>query len=304
MKICFYSLAHIGDVYFSSLFIRRICQLNPEINFYYYCIQGDIFFQGISNIQRIDYISNNYNRELINGEPPEQLLDNSTLSFMSQSIGSWTKYKVQIYNGEEILFINTWCDAIECTDFELISANNCWSNIIERINMECGFTLQYECSVYKDLIYDIPVEFCHKESSAIDYDHTIFVFNYKPRSVGCDFHKLKNYILSLSECNKVILACYDSVFDGNPNIQFIDRDFGLSPSPSCSNLVQIWKIAKKCHKVIILPTGSSWIFFHELTELKKGQIYMFDSHYYQHILNTMILLIDPSLHSFIQELYV
>ena len=301
MKICFFNTNHIGDIYFSSFFIRRICQLNPEIDFYYYCIQGDIFFQGVSNIQRINRLQKNYNSELINGEPPEQLLDNSTLSFILNTIGSWTKYKVEKYNGEEILFINTWCAVNQCTDFELIAGNNCWSNIVERTNREFGFTLQYECSVYRDLIYKFEIEFCHKEYSDIDYDNTIFIFNYKPRSLEFDYNKLQNYILSLSESKKVIVSCYDSILDGNSNIRFIDRDFGFYPTPCCSNLVYLWRIAKKCHKVVILPTGSSWIFFHELTDLLKGQLYMFDCPNYCNSLNSMISLIDPSLNDFIQR---
>ena len=302
MKICFFNTNHIGDIYFSSFFIRRICELNPEIDFYYYCIQGDIFFRGVSNIKRIDMVKMNYDSELLNGEPPENLIDKSMLSFILENIGSWTKYKVEIYNEEEILFINTWCAANQCTDFELISANNCWSNIVERTNREYGFTLQYEFSCYKDLIYDIPVEFCHKDDSAIDFDNTIFVFNYKPRSLNFDFDKLQNYISSLSESKKVIVACYDAMFDGNPNIRFIDRDFGLYPTPCCSNLIHIWNIAKKCKKVVLLPSGSTWTFFHELRDLKVGQLYIFDSPLYCNSLNNMISLIDPNIQNMIQNI--
>jgi len=302
MKICFFNTNHIGDIYFSSFFIRKICQLNPEVDFYYYCIQGDIFFQGVSNIHRIDNFQNNYNCELVNGEPPERILDNSMLSFILENIGSYTKYKVEIYNGEEILFINTWCYVNKYTDFELISANNCWSNIVERTNREYGFELKYECSVYKDLIYDIHLEFCQKEDCAIDYDHTIFIFNYKPRSLDFDYNKLCDYILNISETKIVLLACYESRFMGLPNIRFIDRDFGLYPSPSCLNLLQIWKIVKKCNKIIILPTGSSWTFFHELDDLWMDQIYMFKSSSYCNSLNNMISLTYPNIQNMIQNI--
>jgi len=302
MKICFFNTNHIGDIYFSSFFIRRICQLNPEIDFYYYCIQGDIFFKGVSNIKRIDQLENSYHRELINGEPPEQLIDDSTLSFILNTIGSWTKYKVELYNEDEILFINTWCAANQCIDFELIAGNTCWKNIIEQTNNEFGFSLKYDCFLYKDLIYKFEIEYFHKEYSAIDYEDTIFIFNYKPRSLDFNYTKLQDYILTISENKKVIVACYDAMFYGNQNIQFIDRDFRLYPSPCCSNLIHLWKIAKNCKEIILLPSGSTWTFFHELANLREGQLYMFDSPNYCNCLNSMISLIDPNIQNMIQNI--
>lgn len=298
MKICFFNTNHIGDIYFSSFFIRRICELNPEVDFYYYCIQGDIFFRGLSNIKRIVMVEPNYYSELVNGEPPEQLLNDSMLSFILNNIGSWTKYKVEIYNGEEILFINTWCAVNEHMDFELISANNCWANIIERTNREFGFILTYECSNYKDLIYNIPID----DFATIDYDNTVFIFNYKPRSLEFNSNALNEYIFTTSKTKKVIVACYDSNLDGYPNIFFIDRDFGVYPTPCCSNLIYLWKIAKKCHKVVLLPSGSSWTFFHELRDLTVGQLYIFDSLSYCNSLNNMISLIDTNIQNMIQNI--
>lgn len=311
MKICFYSIAHIGDIYFSSFFIRRICDMNPEIDFYYYCIQGDVFFYGISNIYRIDKddsIRNiddsqyNYHANLMNGNTPEHFFENNTMNFINNRIGRDTPYKLEIYNNEEILFINTWCAAINHIDFNLDSATVAWSYIINKINIEFESNIKYDFSYYNELIYDFKLEDNHIENYDIEYNNTFFIFNYQPRSVSFNFNKLYEYIMTISKTYTVILSSYDDIFDGQSNIKFIDRDFKIFLSPSCSNLVDIWKIAKKCHKVIILPTGSSWIFFHELADLRLGQLFMFDSSYYVSILNTMISLIDPSLHHFIQEL--
>ena len=74
MNVCFYNMNHAGDLYFSSLFIKLICNQNKDKNFYYYFIKGYVFFENIDNIKRISKIENNYLTTLINGNPLENLL--------------------------------------------------------------------------------------------------------------------------------------------------------------------------------------------------------------------------------------
>jgi hypothetical protein len=49
MNICFYNMNHIGDIYFNYFFINVICKQNPNTHFYYYFINGDVFFENIIN---------------------------------------------------------------------------------------------------------------------------------------------------------------------------------------------------------------------------------------------------------------
>ncbi len=117
---------------------------------------------------------------------------------------------------------------------------------------------------------------------------TIFIFNYHPRSLHFDMNKLNNFILKESKTKNIILSYYDNVFENNPNIKFVDKDFYIYPIPSCKNLIDIWEIASKWKKVILLPTGSSWTFLHKLDNLKPQQLVMFNSSEYCNKLNNLI----------------
>lgn len=293
MKLCFYNINHIGDIYFSSFFIKLICNLNKETNFYYYFINGDIFFENIPNIQRLgDKLEINYSDTLVNGNPPENLLNNEILNILLKNSMQRTGAKIIQYNSENILFINTWCvsEFLNHIDFDIYSAMNSYNDLIQRINKEYNLNIFFHLDNLVENIVSsvaVPGSIDLIQSICVDLD-TIFIFNYVPRSIHFDMNHLNNYILELSKTNKVIVSCYNSIFENNDNIKFIDKDYNINKNPKCSNLIELWEIAVKCNKIIILPTGSSWIFLHKLNEIKENQIYMFNGIEYIKRLNTMI----------------
>ena len=111
MEICFYSMFHIGDVYFSSMFINLICKSNIDVNFYYYFINGHSFFENIQNIKSIQGVEENYSGTLINGQPPESLLDTKYLQLLNHNNMQFAGDKIITVNGTNFLFINTWCSS-------------------------------------------------------------------------------------------------------------------------------------------------------------------------------------------------
>ena len=54
------------------------------------------------------------------------------------------------------------------------------------------------------------------------------------------------------------------------------------------NLLNIWEIAIKCVKILILPTGSSWTFLHKLNVIKQNQIFILNNTHYANLLNVNI----------------
>lgn len=293
MKLCFYNVNHIGDIYFSSFFIKLICNLNISTNFYYYFINGDAFFENIQNIQRLDgEIETNYKTILVNGNPPEKLLNNTVLNVLLENSMERRGSKIIQYNNENVLFINTWClsEYLNHDDFDIFSAMKSYNYLIQKINIEYNLNLVFNLDNFSEnIICNIP------NSNLVFVDiidfPTMFIFNYLPRSTNFDMNKLNSYILELSKTNKIILSCYDTIFENNPNIKFVDKDYGINKNPKCSNIIDLWEIAVKCNKIIILPTGSSWIFLHKLNEIKENQIYMFDGIEYSKKLNVIIIFL-------------
>ena len=292
MKICFYNMNHIGDIYFSSLFINIICKLNQNIKFLYYFINGNIFLKKILNIKRICPLENTYLNNLVNGTPPEDLLNNSILQLLinhnMQSVGA----KIIEYNNTPILFVNTWCMSIylKHDDYDIKSAIFSYEKLIYQLNNEYKLNLQFKIQNPIELIEDI-IEDKQNNKDDFEFIETIFIFNYKPRSLNFDLNQLNKFIFNMSINSKIILSCYNSIFDNNINIKFIDRDYNIYPIPSCDNLLNIWEIASKCKNIILLPTGSTWTFLHKLTILNENQLFMFNDNVYCNKINNNINLL-------------
>jgi hypothetical protein len=271
--------------------------LNKDKQFYYYFIIGDIFFESIDNIKRLGKIENNYFSNLINGYPPENLVNNEILQILINNNMQAEGARIIKVNNEEILFINTWCASNYIyhrgSDFDINAAICPYKNLIEKINNDYNLNIIFKLDEPKELINDKNYynQLFLEKYSNIDLNDNVFIFNYIPRSLNFNINILNNYVIELSKTTKIILACYNSIFDNNENIKFIDKDYNIITNTSCSNLIEIWEIAIKCNKIIILATGSSWSFFHKLNEIKENQIYLFDGNQYIDRLNNNINLL-------------
>ena len=289
MSICFYNMNHIGDIYFNYFFINMICNQNQDMNFYYYFINCDVFFENIKNISRIFPIESEYSSHLISGEPPENLLNNKILSILIQNNMQKTMYRKLIVDNKEYLFVNLWCasDFLSHPDFDFISAIPKYSNLINKLNNE--FLLNLNCITNNNQLIE------NKICENLNYDalnlneqnlnDSILIFNFKPRTISINVNLFNKFISNLSNDNKIILTSYDKIFDNNKNITFIDRDYKIHQSPRCDNLLFIWEIAVKCKKIVLLPSGSTFLFFHKLDKIKENQVYMFNDVNYYNLLN-------------------
>jgi len=293
MNICFYNMNHIGDIYFMSLYLNIICQQNKSVNFLYYTINGDVFFENIPNLFKISKIEDSYSDKLVNGSPPENLLDNSVLSFLLNNKMQNVDIKLLKFKEDNIIFVNTWCILLNHGEFDIPSAIEGYSNIISKLNNKYGFNLKFYINNYTDLIKNNDSIYNKNNNNLVsnlsdNLDDTIFIFNFIPRSIPYNMEPINNLINRLSINKKIILSCYNNLYENNKNIKFIDRDYGIVYTPSCRNLLEIWDIAIKCKQIIILPTGGCWTFLHKLKYIKNEQVYMFNGtgNHYCKILNS------------------
>jgi len=278
--------------------------MNNDIKFYYYSIIGDYFFEKIQNIERIDKIENNYSDTLMNGNPPEELLDNSILKILLSNVMEREGAKYIEINNEKILFVNTWCKScfLNHEDFHMTSAIYSYINLIKILNSNFNLTLTFyqNNNSFIDLvksstfIEQTPNELLYKERVTNIDSSTIFIFNYCPRSVDFNMYEYNKFILNLSKTNKIMLSCYSNVFKDNVNIKFIDKDYNINFLPNCKNLIDLWEIAIKCNKIILIESGSSWTFLHKINEIKPNQIFMYNNNYYCQRLNDTINVLSDN----------
>jgi len=277
----------MGDIYFSSTMVNEICKSNPELLFFYYTINGSIFFEGISNLKRLHNLELEYKSPIINGQPPEQLIDRKLYDvLLHYKLTDAVKLN---YNGKEILFVNVWCMSpfLLHNEFLFNSAINSYNTMIKTLNKKYNMVLKFALPSPCDILDFInKVNYRKIAVNTEDLKETIFVFNYKPRSVNkFNMYNVYKYVIETSKTNKIIVACHNPIYDNNENITFIDKTYGIYPSPSAENLLQLWDIAAECKKIIILPSGSSWTFFHKLNKLEKGKLFMFNNADFNNILN-------------------
>jgi hypothetical protein len=290
MKIFFYNMNHIGDIYIFAALFNILCEINESIEFSYFAIQGDIFFNTrLQNLKKIGNIYTKYNNPFINGNPPEDLLNNDILTVLINNNMASSQLKCLKIDGEDRLCINTWASApiIKHIDFHLYDAIRGWNSIINEINLRYKINLNFEIQNKTHLFNNVSMPLQQYDNTSIDND-TIFIFNYKPRSIHYNMNSLYKMTVELSKTNKIMLSCYDKDLSNYNNIEFFDRKYNITPEPSCFNLIKLWNIIINCKKIYITPTGSNWTFIHILNKIKTNQVYMINSGRYTDILNKNI----------------
>lgn len=244
MKICFWNLFQIGDMYFASYFVQRIYQLNPEYDIYFQGKAGDVFY----------------------GDVPR--LATSDLFFLNtefRSSDGWPKKKHMILN--DILYVNTWCAALghRETDLDI----ECWFSLISELNQAYDLCLKLDddlLSNYRIKTFEIPTK------PVVQPAGDWFIFNYTPKSVSGANHyveRLQQFIRLNHKNNTIYLAEYDQSLDGLENIVMIASE----KTRSCANLVVMWQLAQHCKNIMLLPSGSSLTFLHQLKHIKSN-LYM------------------------------
>jgi len=286
MKICFYNLFNIGDIYFSSFYIHFICSQNLDQQFYYYISLGDIFFQNIPNITRLDIYNDNLN-----------LLILDRYNFLDKK---YCDNKIIHYHNKDILFVNVWCKYkhLDHKEFTFKDTIYNFNNYIQYINNTYNCNLNFDISNYNDTHFynkyiNNYTNYLLNNNMYINntnYDNTVFIFNYQPFSVEFDNNIFYSFINTISYSYNCILTEYISFFDDNSRFKFVERDYNIDLDDTCENLFKIWEIACKCSKVILIPSGSSFTFLHKLSQIKENQLYMFNNKNFRTILNNNIFL--------------
>ena len=279
MKLCFYNMNHIGDVYIFASMFNLLCKSNEYIDLYYFIIQGDTYFNNVlGNQYKLGDDYSEYKGTLINGSPPENMLNNTMLTFLINNNLQHKQFTCLKMNDQDILFINTWCASpiIKHIEFDLHDAIRGWNVLINNFNVLYNFNLKFE-NINKNNLFnkdkDKDTEL-YIEKSVVKED-IIFIFNYKPRSIKFNMNRIVNdLIIRLSISNKVVLSCYDDQFNNNKNVDFLDRKYNIFPDPACINLNRLWDIIINFKTIYITMSGSNWTFFHKLKYIKKGQIIM------------------------------
>ena len=291
-NICFFSTNHLGDILLSNPFIKKICESNPDQQFYQWSLYGNELLCGPTNLNYLIHINNdNYNGNFLSGLAPEDFIQNDYLKQLF--IKNHSVPIVQFtYENKNYIGFNTWCIPLGCNeDVNIEQLMMGYRNNIQQINHI--FNTNYKIDPYKkwDLLpylKDIPINnFINWKNSLDNSVKLIYIYNYAPRLVKLNFD-INTFIIKVCNLYKnsiIIVPLYDIRLKDIPNIKFCDKDFDCKNVISGINLLMINKINYKCDVIISLPTGGSWCWFNNDFKYSKPKIYMLQGNCYVNKLN-------------------
>jgi hypothetical protein len=295
MNICFFSVNHFGDNYFSQPFILNICKNNPGLSFKYWFFLGHFVFDNmVSNLHFLEYNTEvKYNQPLLYNSPPEDVINTDIYLKTLFIQNAATPFFTFSYNNTEYIAFNIWCASFGCDDICVKEMKTCFQNRIEQINIQFGLHIKNEIhndSLLPILKSDVSIEpFLLWKHNQNHYNQKyIFIYNFKPRSFPIHYN-INDIIHSL--CIKFpniifIIPNYSQELSDLSNIKFCDSDFNCIPEPSCKNLFILEKIQRYCSLVFVIPSGSSWMFFNsDLYIENKQNIFMIENENYSNKLN-------------------
>jgi len=241
-KILFFNLYHIGDVYLPMSYIQNIVESNPDIEFYYWCIEGHSFFKDI-NIK----FASNFNAEDLYP----------------------IKFSV-ITNKKDFICINTWIASFwEDPGYKDLPVGECEIlnkyPIFERIcsNLKLNYTLKKEDIFFKYPSVNIDAALPWLENNK--NVKKIFYFNYLARSGQIQpvtsQHEHEQIINILADRYRdYIILVPDNILPTRNNIINCEQMFNIKRTYTSEHLLQLHTIANECDYAVYVDTGGCFLF--------------------------------------------
>ena len=278
--ICFYNPCNFGDAFFSSPFIRHICESNPSRTFYYFIPKGDYIFTGypLPNLH-------NLFTTVLNGNADSQ---KRVIQLIRNNIAN--RYVDYTLNDARYVFFNIWCHALSCFDLVFDGLKTGFTRSLDMINAQYHETFVVNPEIPNNKI--LPIVNIPKSI----YIHNgyrdwlmnwrggangngngngngnarvlVFVFNFVLQSAVTHPYVMNDYIVGLArmfpDTHTFMVPNHAPMFDMWPNIVCCDRQFEYSEAErSFRNLFILETIVRECDVIVTQYCGASWIWFNE-----------------------------------------
>ena len=282
MNICFYTDSHLGDILLSNPFVHKICNSNPEKDFFQWCLYGNELLMGPSNLTYLDIsIDNEYEPGFTSGDSPENYTENSDLKQMFIR-NHHTDIFIFKYKNIEYIAFNIWCISLGCSDdVKYDELCNGFDTKIKKINQIFNTTYlmnsfeHFEMLPYLKPKYNNNFIQWYKINC---YKKNIFFYNFVPRLGESRLNMslfLQHATTNFPDYNFIVSMYVDTLKDIT-NIVFCDRDFGINPVKDGTNLLYLAEINNKCNIIISSFAGASWVWFNRNIEINQKKILLFD----------------------------
>jgi hypothetical protein len=241
-KVLFFNLFHIGDVYLPMKYIQNIVESNPDVEFYYWCIEGHSFFKDI-NIK----FASNFNYDYF------YPINNTVVTIK-----------------DDFICINTWISSfwndinykdLPVGECEILNKYPIFERICKNVNL--NYTLKKE-----DIFFKYPfieLELASNWFNENKNSKKIFYFNYLAHSGQVqpitNHYEHELVINSLADKYKnYIILVPDNITPTSSNIINCEHKFNITRSTTSEHLMQLHTIANMCDYSVYVDTGGCFLF--------------------------------------------
>lgn len=276
--IVFFNPHGFGDTFFSSPFIRHICDINPTRTFYYFIIKGEYVFTDKPSPNL-----HNFTQRVLRNDIKELQRTFSTVrAFQHQRYYNYT------VGDTTFIFFNMWCEAMMCQDLIIDGLVNGFARSLQMINRDYSET--YNDSMTPDdkimPIVSIQDSRLYVENGFTkwltewrqqaktggrdgSFDRKlVFIFNYVLITVKDPPYNIDDYIISnarrFEHTHTFLVPRHRPAFENISNIVCCDKLFQYSEiEKSYKNVFILDAMIRECDIIISQYCGGSWIWFNE-----------------------------------------
>lgn len=274
MKIVFYNLAHLGDIYFSQPLIKKFCIFNPNTDISAFLLSSWFLYKDINNLKLLGTSHNEYSPKWNGFSRLESNIYNEEyLQQYNFFHNDFSKNK-SFFKQDDTIYINTWFG--ECHGHvplcDLYALDNIFGDVICNINKAFNINLNYE----KSLHLSITLPQCNIDNFLTfkNDKKVIFYYNFAPMSgqqqqLNHNIHEQIISFLSNTYTNYYICCAIKPNYKNN-NIVSVE-DFGHIQTPCCKNVSETVMIAMNCDYVFSFDVGACFYYFNDkINDIFKG----------------------------------
>lgn len=289
MKLCFYNLYHLGDIFFNKSIINLICRMNPDYTIYMISHYNSHLFSDILNLKHL-YFENIDKRyyEICKQDNVNYFIDNDTI-FINLWIG------VSMFNDISNLTIKDFeCNIIN----QIFLIKNIFHSIF--LNHNIPINIDYNISETVSLLPNIPntdISSFLKWYEINKSHQLIMYFNYTPKSGQLvPFRSHNDIILYIANQNPesyILLPFIPDDFQLLINMMKLDNIINCSilfdcvENKSCENLSKLIKISEYCNYSIHFDIGACFYYMNENIYKSKNIILHIglNNYYYNNLIS-------------------
>jgi len=255
MKITFFNLCSIGDIFFTIPFLKHLCKHNPSLQFFFFTRFASALYRGIPNLIPVD-------KEF---HPIDHPHNQNLYQFFHQF-----DRKILSWISPTQVLVNTWVfpfqEVIAPLDADCVAEHIglAYAYIVKELNEKLPVPIVYAVPCKEEILYEMPPldlplwDAFPKQQTLFYWNRMGASTNTKPFSGEQDHCTILTKLSALFPTYKILVP-NEAILPACSNI-VPTSSFGVKEDPTCLNVLQDITIAGQCTYAVVFDVGSAFTF--------------------------------------------